>query len=238
MKPMPMTVEAAEPLLPPGDEALHRCRAAIGHLLELPAATATLIASETEALDRRAKERLKLARYVGTITSLAVFFFAALLLRDWPAPASIVVSLLMSGTPLPFALRLHRKHHERDREELIESFRSLSAAERIDLANMAGRWPETQAALKRWTSEGRPLTEYEHRAMRRFDFHRSALEDELRAIDALSRATSEPISTPMKPLTAPAPTQVLVQAQAGANVICSAGTVQFQSSETGNRTPT
>lgn len=225
MTQMPMTVEAAELLMPPGDAALHQCRAAIAHLLQLPAADAAFIESQTATLDCAAKERLKLARYIGSLSSLAVFFFTAFVLRDWPTHAGIGLALLLGATQLPLALRLHRNRHLRDRQKLLDSFRPLSAVARIDLAKLASRWPETQATLKRWTSEGRPLTAHEHQAIRRFDYHRSALEDELRAIEALRQATSAPQPSPPPPAV---PTQILVQAQTGANVICSAGTVQFQ----------
>jgi len=193
---MPLSVEAAERLLPAGDEALHRCRAAVGHLLELPATTEARIADAVSALDQRAKERLKLVRYVGTISALGVFFFAAFLLKDWESPFGLIVALLLGSIHLPLALHLHRKRHEREREALVASFKPISAAERTDLVTRAERWPETLAALRRWKAEGRPFTENEHCAVRRFEWHRTALEDELRALEALDRALGERVAEP------------------------------------------
>lgn len=228
-----LTVEAAEQLLPAGDEAVHRCRAAIGHLLELPAATPAHIDAERLALNRRAAARLKLARYLGTLTAFCTFFFVAFLLRDWAEPLGFAVAAALGAVQIPLALRVHWQRHERELFELEQSYTPISAANRVDLAKMAGRWPETITALKRWANEGRPITDHEHCAIRRFDYHRTALEDELRAREALNEAMrgqkeKTDVGTQERALTgATSPTSVAVHAGLGSNVVGKADKVEF-----------
>lgn len=222
-----LTVEAAEHLLPAGDEVVHRCRAAIGHLLELPAATPAHIEAERLALNQKAAVRLKLARYIGTLTAFCTFFFVMLLLRDWAEPLGFAVAAALGAVQIPLALRVHRQRHEHDLLKLERSFTPISAANRVDLAKMARRWPETITALRRWTNEGRPITDHEHCAIRRFDFHRGALEEELQACDAFNNVVREPAQdAPLPTQSMPSP-PIAVHANMGSNVIAKAEKVEF-----------
>lgn len=191
MLPDAQTIDYAERVLPPGHDAVHRCRVALAKLLELPPASPAHIEQQRAALNERALSRQKLARLIGLLAGLVVFFVTAFLLRGIEGYVDIVLAGVIGSGVVWFSIYKQKEAHECDLIALEHSVEPAHASHRIELANIAKQWPETRAALRRWTDENRAITSRELDAIRCFHNVRKFLEEEIRAKEAVANASLE-----------------------------------------------